>query len=121
MGNIPGLPKFSFERCLDKILEGEIEGPVAGWDMKAETMHQWLIYSGSGSPKLFPAAKEDVDEKLGSDNYENRFAAYNSILACLGRAHDEAMPMKRSLKTPCQFAARRDFTTSLQEFLGSEN
>lgn len=34
--------------------------------------------------KLFSPAKEDIDEGLDSDNYLNEFAAYNSILVCLG-------------------------------------
>lgn len=47
-GNMPNLRQVSIERYYNESLEGEFDGPVAGWDMSVENKHLWMTYSGSG-------------------------------------------------------------------------
>lgn len=43
-GSMPNLRQVSIERYDNKTLEGEFDGPVAGWDMTVESKHLWSTY-----------------------------------------------------------------------------
>lgn len=47
-GHMHNLRQVSIERYYNESLEGEFDGPVAGWDMSVENKHLWMTYSGSG-------------------------------------------------------------------------
>lgn len=57
-GHMPDLGQVSIERLYNETLEGEFDGPVAGWDMSVENRRLWKTYSTSGCGRTIVTFKK---------------------------------------------------------------
>lgn len=57
-GHMPDLRQVSMERFYNETVEGEFDGPVAGWDMSVENRRLWMTYSTSGCGRTIVTFKK---------------------------------------------------------------